>query len=113
MAQTFPQFFVEPLTLFNSESGTGVIKRESKIFSTVAHNVIFRQRLKTFLFRRFYLDLIIRHSGLTFYCRPSIVTVVFHWRSQDFVLRGPVNRDAEGVEMGNGGPEGVSPSRAD
>jgi len=26
---------------------------------------------------------------------------VRHWRSQDFVLRGPENRDAEGVE-GNG-----------
>jgi len=32
---------------------------------------VFRQCLKTFLFRRFYPDLIIRLSELTFCCEPS------------------------------------------
>jgi len=37
---------------------------------------VFRQRLKTFLFRRSYPDLIIRHTELTFCCGPSSITLL-------------------------------------
>jgi len=37
---------------------------------------IFRQRLKTFLFRRSYLDLILWHSEVTSYCGPSSNCVI-------------------------------------
>jgi len=36
----------------------------------------------------------------------------YHWRSQDFVLRGPENRGAE-FASGEGNGEGVSPSPAE
>jgi len=38
---------------------------------------VFRQCLKTFLFRRSYADLIIWHSELTFCCGPSSISLLF------------------------------------